>query len=210
MKVRSVFCLGAMAVFGTVVLSTSCKHSQDYAGAWQGVPVRLEGVQGAADATSAVTIDFAPADNKNGGGDVMLLATVDVSQAVESGSALSVDQAYQVDIAATASINGRYLPEDGVDDDDLILSLDASTLKVNVDPAGVTFSQNVLTGLQQPALDSLTASTAEAWRVRITAAVRDEFAKYQKIDDVKVHHGDMMSCEIADRDYTFRRAAELQ
>lgn len=78
---------------------------------------------------------------------------------------------------------------------------------MNIDPAGVTFSENILTGLQRPALDSLTQQTVDAWRVRITAAIRDEFYKYQKIEDIKVHHSDMMSCEVADRDYTFRRVA---
>lgn len=76
-------------MLGAIVLSTSCSRMQDYAGAWQGLPVRLEGVSGASDASSVVTIDFAPSDSKNGSGDVMLLATVDVSQAVESGSPLS-------------------------------------------------------------------------------------------------------------------------
>ncbi len=189
-------------MLGAIVLSTSCSRMQDYAGAWQGLPVRLEGVSGASDASSVVTIDFAPSDSKNGSGDVMLLATFDVSQAVESGSPFIADQAYQVDVAATASISGRYVPEDDAYDDDLLLSLDASTLKVNI-----TFSQNVLTGLQQPALDSLTAQTVDAWRVRVTSAIREEFSKYQKMEDVKVHHADMMSCEIADRDYTFRRIA---
>ena len=199
MNLCSASFFGALTVLGAIVLSTSCSRMQDYAGAWQGLPVRLEGVSGASDASSVVTIDFAPSDSKNGSGDV--------SQAVESGSPVVADQAYQVDVAATASISGRYVPEDDAYDDDLLLSLDASTLKVNIDPAGVTFSQNVLTGLQQPALDSLTAQTVEAWRVRVTSAIREEFSKYQKIEDVKVHHADMMSCEIADRDYTFRRIA---
>lgn len=205
MNLYSASFFGALTVLGAIVLSTSCSRMQDYAGAWQGLPVRLEGVSGASDASSVVTIDFAPSDSKNGSGDVMLLATVDVSQAVESGSPFVADQAYQVDVAATASISGRYVPEDDAYDDVLLLSLDASTLKVNIDQAGVTFSQNVLTGLQQPALDSLTAQTVDAWRVRVTSAIREEFSKYQKMEDVKVHHADMMSCEIADRDYTFRR-----
>lgn len=123
-----------------------------------------------------------------------------------TGSVISPDAPYQVDVAATASIRGRYVAEDD-DDDDILLHLDPSTLQVNVDPAGVTFSENILTGLQRPTLDSLTMQTVDAWRVLITSAIRDEFYKYQKIDDIKVHHGDMLSCEVADRDYTFRRVA---
>ena len=107
-------------------------------------------------------------------------------------------------MAGTASISGRYTT-DGDDDDDILVSFDPSSLQVNVDPAGVTFSQNILSGTQQPVLDSLTTATAERWRVLITPAIREVFNSYRKIDDIKVHHGDIMSCEMNDRDYTFNR-----
>lgn len=170
-----------------------------------GTPTRMMDIPGASDATSTISIDFAPSSDVRRGGDVLMSATIDVSQAV-TGSIISPDAPYQVDVAATASIRGRYVAEDD-DDDDILLHLDPSTLQVNVDPAGVTFSENILTGLQRPTLDSLTMQTVDAWRVLITSAIRDEFYKYQKIDDIKVHHGDMLSCEVADRDYTFRRVA---
>ena len=42
----------------------------------------------------------------------------------------------------------------------------------------------------------------------ITAAVREQFYKYTRLDDVKVHNGDIMSAEVAHRDVTFRRVAQ--
>jgi len=168
-----------------------------------GTPTQMTGIPGASDATSIVSIDFAPSSDVRRGGDVVMTATIDISQAV-TGSELSLDSPYQVNVSATASILGRYVAEED-DDDDILLNLEPSSLQVNVDPTGVTFSKNILTGLQQPTLDSLTAKTVDVWRVYITAAIRDEFYKYHKIEDIKVHHDDIMSCEIADRDYTFRR-----
>lgn len=192
-------------MLGALIFISSSSRTDRFAGEWMGTPTRMMDIPGASDATSTISIDFAPSSDVRRGGDVLMSATIDVSQAV-TGSVISPDAPYQVDVAATASIRGRYVAEDD-DDDDILLHLDPSTLQVNVDPAGVTFSENILTGLQRPTLDSLTTQTVDAWRVLITSAIRDEFYKYQKIDDIKVHHGDMLPCEVADRDYTFRRVA---
>lgn len=205
MKFSTASFFGALTVLGALIFISSCSRTDRFAGEWMGTPTRMMDIPGASDATSTISIDFAPSSDVRRGGDVLMSATIDVSQAV-TGSDISPDAPYQVDVAATASIRGRYVAEDD-DDDDILLHLDPSTLQVNVDPAGVTFSENILTGLQRPALDSLTTQTVDAWRVLITSAIRDEFYKYQKIDDIKVHHGDMLSCEVADRDYTFRRVA---
>lgn len=205
MKFSTASFFGALTVLGALIFISSCSRTDRFAGEWMGTPTRMMDIPGASDATSTISIDFAPSSDVRRGGDVLMSATIDVSQAV-TGSVISPDAPYQVDVAATASIRGRYVAEDD-DDDDIFLHLDPSTLQVNVDPAGVTFSENILTGLQRPTLDSLTMQTVDAWRVLITSAIRDEFYKYQKIDDIKVHHGDMLSCEVADRDYTFRRVA---
>lgn len=205
MKFSTASFFGALTVLGALIFISFCSRTDRFAGEWMGTPTRMMDIPGASDATSTISIDFAPSSDVRRGGDVLMSATIDVSQAV-TGSDISPDAPYQVDVTATASIRGRYVAEDD-DDDDILLHLDPSTLQVNVDPAGVTFSENILTGLQRPALDSLTTQTVDAWRVLITSAIRDEFYKYQKIDDIKVHHGDMLSCEVADRDYTFRRVA---
>lgn len=205
MKFSTASFFGALTVLGALIFISSCSRTDRFAGEWMGTPTRMMDIPGASDATSTISIDFAPSADVRRGGDVLMSATIDVSQAV-TGSDISPDAPYQVDVTATASIRGRYVAEDD-DDDDILLHLDPSTLQVNVDPAGVTFSENILTGLQRPTLDSLTMQTVDAWRVLITSAIRDEFYKYQKIDDIKVHHGDMLSCEVADRDYTFRRVA---
>lgn len=205
MKISTATFFAVLSVLGAIMIVSSCSRTERFAGLWAGTPSRLYNVEGASDATSTVTIDFAPSTDVRQGGSVVLSATVEVSQAV-TGSTLSPQMPYQANVAATASIQGRYMAE-GDDDNDLILHLDAPTLKVNVDPAGVTFSDDILTGLERPVLDSLTRATADSWRVILTSVMRDELYKYQKIDDIKVHHADIMSCEVGGRDYTFRRIA---
>lgn len=199
MKISSTsFC--ASAFVALLAITASCSGGTQFAGAWQGNPERIN-VEGASDASATVTVDFSPNSDSKNAGIINLSAVIEVEQPVTGGA---VDRAYQSSIAATASITGRYVTEDD-DDDDLVVSFDPSTMVVNVDPSGVTFSQNILSGMQQPMLDSLTSVTAEHWRVALTPHIRDLFNRYHSIEDIKVHHQDIMSCEIADRDYTFRR-----
>lgn len=193
----------AAGILMSVSVAVSCSRSEKITGAWAAAPARLAGVPHTADALANITVDFGAPEAQSPTRPVELTALIDVTQPVEALSP-GIDAPYEVSVAATASISGRYAFERG-EDDDVIVTLDPATLKVNVDPAGVTFSQNVLTGMQQPRLDSLTAATVSRWRVEITRAIRDEFYKYSHISDIKVHHSDMMSCEIADHDQTLRR-----
>ena len=78
-------------------------------------------------------------------------------------------------------------------------------MQVNVDPNGVTFSQNLLTGAQQPMVDSLTSVTADRWRTAIRTAAAKQFFSFTKLDDVKVVN-DILSCEAGKKDLTFHRA----
>lgn len=195
-----------LAVLFAVTTVSSCSKMPDIAGAWQATPVRLQ-IPGASDATATVTVDFGSPE-KNNAGAVNLSAVINVHQAV-SPDAPAVEQPWLQAIAATASMNGRYMPKED-DDDDLLLSLDPSSLTVSVDPSGISYDENLLTGMDSAAVDSLTSATAERWRVLITNAIREEFARYTTIDDVKVHHGEIMSAEVADCDVTLRNTASLQ
>lgn len=203
MKLATVSFFSLLSVLGLVAIVSSCSHPQRISGAWQGNPARLT-VAGAEYANSTLTMDFAPLNNGTNSGDVNISAVIDVQQAMNTASDNTFQEPYITSISATASIDGRYAFEER-DDDDVMISFDQSSLTVNVDPSGVLFSENVLTGTEQATRDSLASAVAERWRVAITTAIRDEFLRYSRIDDIKVHHSDMMSCEIADRDQTFRR-----
>lgn len=203
MKLHTASFFGLIAILASIMFISSCSRTEPVAGAWVGNPVRLN-VRDAADATATITLDFSPVDKASGYGNVVMSATIDVSQAVSTPDA-SIDQPYQTNIAATAWINGTYAYDEG-EEDEIILTLNPSSLNVSIDPSGVAFSENMLTEAQAPVIDSLTTATINSWRVILSGTMRDEFFRYQKIDDIKVHHTDMMSCEVADRDYTFRRA----
>lgn len=206
MKFQTAGFFTLLAILGAITAISSCSKTDYVAGLWQGNPEHIVSIPSASDATSTITIDFAPRSDKKGQGQVDLNAVIEVQQAVV-GPVSEMQSPYQANITATAYISGYYAPEQG-EDDDFILSLDASTLKVNVDPSGVVFVNDIATNTERPVLDSLTTATADQWRVILTKVIRDEFYKFSRIEDVKVHHGDMMSMEIDHHDKTFRRIAQ--
>lgn len=181
---------------------SACDSRPDIAGTWTGTPSRIDGITAAAEANATMSLSFSNADRQNKNGDIFISAIISATQPV-SPEHQSVDIPYEVSVTSTAVISGHWSFEPG-DDDDILITLDPSTLKVDVDPDGVTFSSDILTGVQQPTVDSLSVATAAAWKKSINHAMQQKFYDFQKISDIKVHNG-IMSCEIHDRDFTFRK-----
>ncbi len=147
-----------------------------------------------------------PAGTENAPGSVCLSSIIDITQPVNPAPG-SFDQPYEVSIAATASVGGTWHYK-GDEDDELLLSLDLKSISVTVDPAGVTYTENLLTGMQQPQLDSLTAATASQWKAQLMAAMRKEFARYTVLDDIEVNRDGILSLEIQspETELHFRRS----
>lgn len=189
--------------FCAVIALSSCSDRPDIIGTWTATPTRIENISAACDANATYSISFSTDNKKAESGEVVISAVIDANQPVEATQS-ALNQPYEVSVAATAIITGRWSYEKD-DDEDIVLTLDPSTLAVNVDPHGVTFSNDILTGTQQPMLDSLSNATAAEWQKSITKAMSTRFYQLNKISDIKVSNG-IMSCEIQDRDYTLRRA----
>ena len=203
MKLSTISYSFSAAALIFIIAVTACSRDERLAGTWQGNPEKLIAVNGASDASTTVTLDFVPDQGRKGTGTLNISAVINAEQAVK-GAVDAVVEPYEASVAATASITGRYAVEDR-DDDDLVVSFDPTSMDVNIDPSGVTFSENAITGMQQPTLDSLSRATSQHWRTALTPAIREVFNRYRRIEDIKVHHDNIMSCEVADRDYTFRR-----
>lgn len=183
---------------------TACSRHADINGAWTSTPSRIDNeIAMAAEATSVLGLDFNAPRGANSG-TVTVTAIIDATQPVAAGQLDGFAEPYEVSVTATATINGKWSYEDN-DDDDILLFLDNNTLQVNVDPNGVTYSQNLLTGAQQPMVDSLTTVTIDRWRSAVRRAATERFYSLTKLDDVKVVN-DILSCEVGKRDLTFHRS----
>lgn len=188
----------AGAAFGMLAF-VSCSKNDSFVGSWQAVaPTDISSqISGVANASALTSISFG-ADGASREGKVELTSLIDVTQSVVENPALIAG--YEVSVAATATISGTWAYAPG-EDDELILTLDPKSLVVNVDPSGVTFRQNMVTGAQEPVTDSLTSVTASLWQYQLTGAMRKEFARYTRLDDVKVKNDSILKVEIENPDH---------
>lgn len=199
----------AAAAAAAIAAFSSCNGTPEFIGQWvsdEDIQIQNE-LPSAVRATTQYTFDFSAAPGSNMTGPVSFSSTIEIIQMVDNDT--TVQAPYQVNVSAATSVTGNWnYTEAG--DDDLVLTFDMSSLSVEVDPDGVTFSENLLTGAQQPVIDSLTAVTAERWKTEITAALQNRLASFAHIDDVDVENdGNKLTFEVkvnGQKDkYTFRR-----
>lgn len=191
--------LGILLSIATI---SSCSRNQTLEGEWEANPIRLN-LPGASNATATVSVDFGTPAQSMQAGSVMLTAVINLDEEAFS-TAPSIERPWQNSISATASITGQYVRSDN-DDNDIAITLDPSSLIINVDSSGVQYDRNVLTGEETQVLDSLNAATISRWRVVLSQEMQREFAKFNSIEDIKIHHGELMSAEIDGRDITLRK-----
>lgn len=199
-QISSVLAGPAIAIAGILTVA-SCGRDTKFIGSWTATaPTEISSeLPAASNATSLMSIDFFAGAETGKGGDFFLSTLINATQPVKPDSAvMSADVPYEASVSATASVSGTWTYKDN-DDDDLILAFDMSTLKVDVDPAGVVFSENMISGAQQPAVDSLSMRTAAVWKRQISNAVTSSLSRFGEFDDVKVNKdGSTLTFEIKD------------
>lgn len=198
---KTLFALPLLAI-GMIAMS-SCEKKDTFVGTWQAMqPTDIASdVPGASTATTLNSLTF----EKDG--TFMISSVISATQPVVTNP--DMVSGYEVSVAATASISGtwQYAPHE---DDDLLIAFDQSSLKVNVDPDGVTFRQNLVSEAQEPITDSLTNVTAQMWQHQLTSAMIKEYNRYVRLDDVKSKDGKTLKVEIEhpDQDLYFMNTAE--
>lgn len=195
-----------MTALGLVALAmTACSSHPDVEGSWMGQPTKLAqtgtpDVSGIlANSQVMTTMVFAPSESDSSKGSVTLMSDISVMDAIGPNDLIL--QTYELSVSATAAISGTY---QFTDEDDMAIALDNNTLTVKVDPSAVTFNANMVTGGQDPQLDTIKPQLAQSYTVSIGTEMQAYYATFQRVDDIHVHDG-MLTCEINDRDYTFRK-----
>lgn len=194
MKLTS-YCIAMAAV---ALGLTACDSHPKIAGSWTAsAPTSIAAeIPAASTADALLSIDFV--NNSSSDGTFLLSSLVNATQPVRADSLPTLDSPYEVSVSATASVKGSWT-YDSKEHDDLLMQFDLSSLQVDIDPNGVTFSQNLLTGAQQPAVDSLTSATAEIWKRQIGNAFRAALSRYSKLEDVEVtNNGTALKFEVKD------------
>lgn len=211
-KVSAIKTQIAVAAAVVVLCLAACSRLANIEGTWNGAPVRYEqpiasGAVGSDGAVAtnvstqiATNMTFVPDAQKSGAGTVEFMSNVDVINTVPFEGKL-VDP-FEINIGATAVCTGTYHFED---QDDIVIAIDPASIKVDIDPQAVNYSENIATGQDAAHIDSLRPVLVRQYTRQLLPLMKDYYSKITRIDDIKVKDG-IMSCEINDRDLTFRRA----
>lgn len=197
--------LSVIAAAVAALSLTACDKTPDVQGTWSGLisPLETGGGQDLVgrNVSSQISTNLTfSGSSESKEGNVELASNIDIIDAVPFDN--RVDAPYEVSVTASAQAMGTYR---FVDDDDIAIVIDPASVKVTLDPDAVSYGANVLTGQQTPAqLDSLKAEFVKVYQAKVLQKVRLYYARFRKIDDVKVKDG-MLSCEVNDTDLTFQR-----
>lgn len=202
-KFTSVICATA-AVAGMLTLMTACdtkaKLAESVQGKWTGNPEKMLDT-GAASASMVRTLEFTKgaADTE---GSVTMTAMITVENTMQSND--SIVTPLQITASGVAAITGVYQAKD---DDELTISLDATSMNVNVDPDAVKLNYNIATATSAPLVEKLKPGAAILATQQINRAAQNAFSNITEIDDIKIE-GSIMRCEINHTDLTFTKSTK--
>lgn len=184
-----------------LILAASCdsksRLSGEVQGVWGGTPESISDT-GASQATLVRLMEF----NRTGNspeGTVTMTALITVENAMQPNDTTAAAP-IAITASGTATITGAY---QAIDDDEIVITLEASSLSVSVDPEGVKLSYNI-PAQTAPDVEKIKAPAMMLASQQITRAAQNTFYTLTKLDDIKINNN-LMSCEINDRDLTFRR-----
>lgn len=193
---KNVLLISALVGLMAVSCDTKTRLAEKLEGSWSSTPEQLQNTPGT-QSTVVRVFDFERTPGK-AEGTVTMKAMITVDNAV--GSTETVTTPVSVTASGIATISGSYVAKD---DDDLLVTLDYSTLDVSVDPQGVVLDYNVLTQESAPDLETLRPGAVRLATQQITRAAQTIFSNVTEIEDIKINNH-LMSCEIGHRDLTFR------
>lgn len=190
----------ALSLAGLAAM-TSCGDDLDaLPGLWEGTPTTI-GTVSQMNSTASMSMEFNTAPGDTRSGDVTFRMMINTENATVPQFDGMVES-YALNVASTAMAKGTYTL---VDDDEIVIHLDPSSITVAVDPEAVKYQANVFTEEQKPVVDSLMPFAAAHIQQVLRPQVSAELLKFTHIDDVKIKDDRIMSCEINDHDYTFRK-----
>lgn len=191
-----------LVAFSTVLLGSCSGKSQlaaDVAGSWGSSPELLTN-EPASQSTIIETISF-ERNSSSTGGTILISSMISITGTLNESSAIV--QPLNITAAAKAFISGDW---QAIDDDEIHLRLQPTTLVVDVDPSAVSTSVDVLTGTDSAAIDSLRPQLAGSIRAHLTRQLQARYMDYGHLDDVKVKDsGTILKFEIKDKDVVMHR-----
>lgn len=198
------FSIIAVALVSMASVFTSCesktKLAKQIEGSWTATPERLSD-DNVVSATAVRIFDFLPdTSTPVTNGQLVMSSMITITNAATNPGD-SIMQHYEMTATGVATVTGSWT---AIDDDEVMVNVDPSTLNVRVDPEGVEINVNAITGQTVSVPDSLKPAFAESIRAQIRVLVEKQFFGFSKIDDISIKD-DFMKMEINHHDYSLRR-----
>lgn len=181
----------------------SARLAQDVAGDWQSTPESLSD-NGVLTASIVDFYDFGePGASDNGSytGPLSINGMINITTQIAADS--TGVQPTELSASARSSVSGTWTV---IDDDEIVVSLDLSTISVDVDPQGVALNVPSLGG-REPAVDSISANIAASIKASLAQALTLRYGKINHLDDVKVK-GNLLKYEIGHEDFVLTRQSQ--
>lgn len=195
MKTKYLLVSATLIAMGLTACDSETRLAKDLEGSWTGAPQQLVDDANAS-ATYIPVYTFVKSD-KEAGGTVTIDALISTAGSTASGTVGQVNMS----ASGRASVSGKWR---ATDDDEIVISLEPTSLQVSVDPEAVEMSVNPLSDTTLPAVDSLKPAMVPVVRTMMKTAMQRKFVELNKIDDIKIKN-DIMTCEIGKRDLSFHR-----
>lgn len=195
--------LAAFLVASSMSIFTSCNEKSRLAdnitGSWTGQAERVEVPDSKTTTTVTRSFIFTTDDTSSTGGDISATALF----SVESGTQLEAagTQPIAVTVNGSATITGHW---EAIDDDEVMVSFDPNSLKIDINPNEVVLEYNIATEESSPIEEATSTQVAQAVTKSIKPLLQQRVFNYSKIKDIKIK-GVLMSCELDKKDYTLRR-----
>ena len=173
------------------------KLAESVQGEWTGNPEMLLDT-GAATASLVRMLEFT-AGTTDTEGTVTMTALITVENTMQLNDSLV--SPLQITSSGNATITGVYQAKD---DDDLTISLDVTSMSVNVDPDGVQLNYNVVDGQSSPSVEKLRPGAVVLATQQINRAAQNVFSNITEIEDIHVK-GSIMTCEINVKNLIFTK-----
>lgn len=175
-------------------VSCSCSNSERFIGSWMASAPSpyVNPIPPNSTVNLVAGVEFIEGETPTSG-PLLLTSLIDISQQLPADS-LIITEPYDVSVAASTSLRGMWTL---MDDDEIAIAVDFSTLQVNVDQNGVTFSQNILTRADAATVDSLAQVAVDYWQQEIARAWKSEMSYINTFEDVEVSSdGNMLTLEV--------------
>ena len=199
-KIISALCI-AVGVISLTSCNEKAKLAGNIVGTWNSNPERIATADTRATTTIEPTLIFLKDSTSKTGGDINGYVKFSVLSGTKPQAAAV--QPISVTADGKASITGRW---EAIDDDEILVKWDYSSLKVSVDSDAIYSNYDYLTQQDSETIENIPMSLDQIINAQLSAALQTEVFNYGKIDDIKfINESTSMKCEINDKDCIFSK-----